>query len=188
MDGKPVYFINQWPECLALVEKFIRVLDKEREASAMQDSTKRWRERKRVVPSNQKTSPFRALPEDMPINYFEPNFYNRLQPHLHMRITNNTIALLPNVEESFRGTPDERLSDTNFNNKYGDQVLKRYNIPSKGELGSESNSEDNSDEDGDIFIDDDDDAMQEDGLAQGGPEVTAHQNKLAASFSAQIIG
>lgn len=131
MDGKPVYFINQRPERSASAEKFIRVLDKEREASAMQDSTKRWRERKRVVPSNQKTSPFRALPEDMPIDYFEPNFYNRLQPRLRMRITNNTIALLPNVEESFRGTPDERLSDTNFNNKYGDQVLKRYNIPSE---------------------------------------------------------
>lgn len=125
----------------------------------------------------------------MPIDYFEPNFYNCLQPHLHMHITNNTIALLLNIEESFCGTPNEWLSNTHFNNKYGDQVLKRYNIPSKGELGSELDSEDNSDEDGDMFIDDDDDdAMQEDGLAQGGPEVTAHQNKLAASFSAQIIG
>ena len=46
IDGKPVYFNNQQPECSASVEKFIQVLGKEHEASTMQDSTKHWREHK----------------------------------------------------------------------------------------------------------------------------------------------
>ena len=187
VDNKLVHWINQRPERSPQAERFIRLLDDERETAARLDSSKQWRERKRMVPSSPKISPFRVLPEDMPIDYFEPSFYNRLQPRLRARVTNNTIALLPNVEETFRGNADERLSDRRFNDKYGSQVLSKYNIPLEGEGNSESDSEDSMpDEDG-MSLDGDDDAMQEGGLGRGGPEVTAQQNRLAASLSTQMI-
>lgn len=95
--------------------------------------------------------------------------------------------MLPNVEETFRGNADERLSDRQFNDKYGSQVLSKYNIPLEGEGNSELDLEDSMpDEDG-MSLNGDDDAMQEGGLDRGGPEVTAQQNRLAASLSTQMI-
>lgn len=188
VDSKVVHWINQRPERSPQAERFIRLLDDERENAAKLDSSKQWRERKRMVPLEPKISPFRALPEDMPIDYFEPSFYNRLQPRLRARVTNNTIALLPNIEETFRGNPDEQLSDRRFNAKYGPEVLSKYNIPLEGDGNSESDSENSMYDEDEMSIDGDDDAMQEDGLGQGGPEVTTRQNRLAASLSAQTIG
>lgn len=186
VNGKPVHFINKRPERSVAAERFIRILDSERETAAIQDSSRRWREHKRVVAPDQKISPFRALPEELPIDYFDPAFYNRLQPRLRHRVTNHTVALLPNIEESFRSTADEKLSDSRFHEKYYNSVIGRYNIPLEDELVSESDSDDNRSDD-DMSVDDED-AMEEDGLAQGGPELTARQNRLATSLSAQTIG
>jgi len=37
-----------------------------------------------------------------------------------------TVALLPNVKESFSSYPDECLSDSAFNQKYGNDILALY--------------------------------------------------------------
>jgi len=36
------------------------------------------------------------------------------------------VALLPNIKESFSSHPDECLSDSAFNQKYGNDILALY--------------------------------------------------------------
>lgn len=113
----------------------------------------------------------------MPIDYFSPGYYNDLQPRLRSRVANIKVALLPDVNLSFRGTADERLNDTDFNAKHGERVLEKYNQV----------EEDFADEE-DWVVDDDDEDMDdyepdEDGLAEGGIEMSGRQRALGAELS-----
>jgi hypothetical protein len=68
---------------------------------------------------DQQASPFSALPEGMPIDYYDPIFFNQLQPRTRNRIAVRKISLLPSVTESLTWNADERLSDRAFTKKYG---------------------------------------------------------------------
>jgi hypothetical protein len=91
----------------------------------------------------------------MPIDYFDPDFYNSLQPRLRHHITNTNVALLPDVNCSFLRDADETLSDKQFNAKFGADILERYRLVEEGEL------EDIKDE-GEWLADDDEDVDEED--------------------------
>ena len=123
------------------------------------------------MPVNQKPSNFPALPEGMPIDYFAHDFYNDLQPRLRDHITNTKVTLLPDVTKSFLHSADERLSDKQFNMKYGEQVLARYQLVEEGEL------EDVEEED--WLADDDEDAE----MSEGDEEDMYEGVKLDADMS-----
>lgn len=69
--------------------------------------------------THQKYSAFLKLPENMPIDYFNPSFYNSLLPHLHFNIANHRITFLPDDQLCFTGTSDEKLSTKKFNSWWG---------------------------------------------------------------------
>jgi hypothetical protein len=131
-----------------------------------------------LVPEVQVETDFKALPEGMPIDYFDPTFFNRLQPNLRHRITSQVVALLPDTTQSFKGTPDETLSDGDFFAKYGSSVLSKYKL------------NDMQDEDGE-WIEDDDADMSDDSVDDGDEmdegdeeeEVLVNRNKIVQHLS-----
>jgi hypothetical protein len=77
---------------------------------------------------NQQASPFSALPEGMLVDYYNPAFFNQLQPRTRNRIAVRKISLLPTVTESLTWNADERLSDRAFTKKYGTPIFSRYEM------------------------------------------------------------
>ncbi|KAF6754953.1 hypothetical protein DFP72DRAFT_1123544, partial [Ephemerocybe angulata] len=95
LDNRPVFYTRRRPERSAAANSFIRDLEFKREKNARLDRSKRWKERVRIVPSHdQEDTLFPALPEGMPIDYFDPDFYNSLEPNLRSRIAIPEVALL----------------------------------------------------------------------------------------------
>lgn len=64
----------------------------------------------------------------MPIDYFDPTHFNSLQLKLCAKAVNYAVALLPNVEESLTGCPDEKLNSFSFNELYAEMVAAEYNL------------------------------------------------------------
>jgi hypothetical protein len=117
----------------------------------------------------------------MPIDYFDPDFYNSLQPRLRHRITNAKVALLPDVNRSFFRDADEMLTDKRFNAKFSADILTRYQLVKDGDLEDAEEEEwlvD--DDDGDDGDDDGDEGNYEMG---DDVEMSARQHSLAAQLS-----
>ena len=67
-----------------------------------------------------------VVPFGVPVDYFDPTFFNAQGLALRKKIAIPIVALLPNVKESFSSYPDEHLSDLAFNQKYGNDILALY--------------------------------------------------------------
>lgn len=82
------------------------------------------------MPTNQEDSVFRTLPDHgLPIDYYDPTFYNGLQPALKRRIATQKVALLPVVADSFTQVGDELLDDDEFTAKWSEFVFCNYLMP-----------------------------------------------------------
>jgi len=98
-------------------------------------------ERRREDPSTPKESPLTTLPESVPIDWFDPGFWN------------NTLTVRERIEYVQQGgriqiaLPAEEFCDTwekciewkilpedEFMKKYGDEVLAAYKIPTEEEI------------------------------------------------------
>jgi hypothetical protein len=145
INHQTVRWIKSRPERSAEAERFIRRLEELREENVRYSSKKRWNERPRRVPAtNQKVSTFLKLPENMPIDYFEPSFYNQLLPRLRFSIAEPFIVFLPDGQAPFGGTADEKLSTNKFNHKYGEAVLSKYELVTEDDFADDE--EDDEDE------------------------------------------
>ena len=132
-------------------ETFIRRLEEIREESVKYSPKGRWHERVRCVPDiNQEVSTFLKLPEKMPIDYFQPAFYNRLLPRLRFTIAEPSIIFLPDGQAPFAGTADEKLSEKGLNKKYGPTVLSRYNLATEEDFADD---EDDDEDEMDLYVD-----------------------------------
>jgi len=140
------------------------------------------RKRPQELPPQPKQTAYPALSCDMPIDYFDHDYFNSLQPRLWHDITNIKIALLPDISLSFLGTADEKLTDQAFNDKYGAEVLAKYNLIDEAEFDRED--EWLVDDDADMLEDNEyDDNVDEDGAAEGDVLMSARQNSLAVQLS-----
>ncbi|KAJ7803235.1 hypothetical protein B0H14DRAFT_2203699, partial [Mycena olivaceomarginata] len=77
-----------------------------------------------------------ALPPDVPINYFSPEFFNNLSAQEHASYRNNGIALP--TQEYCQTWADiqqwKKLETTAFMTKYGAAKLALYDLPTPDEL------------------------------------------------------
>jgi hypothetical protein len=156
--GRPIHIIKKRPERSAAVTRFFQILDAKRKEDARRDPDTRWKERIRQEPptTHSAETTFTTVPPNMPVDYFDPQYFNSLQPRLRAKAASFQVALLPNVEMSFTGCDDERLSDAAFNKKYSDDVFARYNLVDDVDFLAP--------EDSDSYLDalgDDDDDMYE---------------------------
>jgi hypothetical protein len=159
VNHQTIRWIKRRPERSEAAEKFIRRLDELREKSVRQSAGKRWNERPRRVPAtHQKDSTFLKLPENMPIDYFKPAFYNDLLPRLRYNIAKPVITFLPSDQVPFTGTEDERLSTVKFNRKYGADVLSRYQLVTEDDFADDEDD----DEDDEMLYDEEPEEEPED--------------------------
>jgi len=155
--NRKVYLIKRRTERSSEVEKFYWILDRKREEAVRQDKSRRWCERVRKVPVDQQDSVFSALPEGMPIDYYDPEFFNQLQPRTRNRIAIRKISLLPLVTESLTWNSEERLSDRAFTKKYGAPVLSQYEMVDDADVEDDVDDEWAAEDiDEDMPVDDDD--------------------------------
>ena len=141
-NGQLIYWIRKRPERSGKADIFIRKLDQDRERAARLDPGRRWRERLRMLPlENQKDTLFPTLPLSIPIDYYDPDFFNKVPPRLRSRIATQQVAFLPDVSESFGGHPDEKLNDKAFTTKYGDTVFARYGVLDHSDFNSKEEAE-----------------------------------------------
>lgn len=125
------WIIKRRPERSVKTNRWVRILDRVRRESIDQHPTRKWRERHRIVPSDpsqQQDSPFVSTPDNMPIDYFDPDFFNKLQPKTRNRIATTQMAFLEDIEESFTWCAGERISDKAFYKKYGKERLSLYHM------------------------------------------------------------
>jgi hypothetical protein len=98
-------------------------------------------------------------------------------------ITNSKIALLPDVNLSFSGTADEKLTDQAFNSNYGTQVLMNYNWIDESEFDEEDEWLVGDNVDADLEDNEYNDDVDEDGTTEDDMLMSARQNTLAAQLS-----
>ncbi|KJA19181.1 hypothetical protein HYPSUDRAFT_143997, partial [Hypholoma sublateritium FD-334 SS-4] len=125
------WIIKRRPERSVKANRWVRILDRVRRESVEQHPTRKWRERRRIVPadtSRQEDSPFVSTPDNIPIDYFDPDFFNKLQPKTRNRVGMNQVAFLEDIEESFTWCANERISDKAFHKKYGTERLSLYHM------------------------------------------------------------
>jgi hypothetical protein len=89
------------------------------------------REIRRVMPPEKKPTKMRKHPKAMFIDYYDPAYYNRLPDSTKAKIAIPLIAFPPDPDHimCIPPHPDELLSTTELNEKYGADVLKLYNLP-----------------------------------------------------------
>ena len=137
------------------------------------DPTKRWRERLRKVPEIQQESKMDALPLGMLINYFDPDYFDGLQPRLRYRITHTQVALPPDIKNIFKSSSiDRKLSDKEFTEKYGAEILGKYEIVDEGDLlayDSEADGDSGDHPEVDDLLDLDDNRGEDSDMDTGGP-------------------
>lgn len=122
----------------------------------------------------------------MPIDYFDPGFFNQLQPRTRNRVAIHKVAFLPNVNQSLTWNAAERISDSVFTRKYGDAVFDQYQMVSDADMADY----DGADADDEWMADEDDTLMSDTPTTRGGartadPEaITLSRNALSAHLSA----
>lgn len=116
---------------------FFRLLDSQRSAMASRKHSSHTRqERIRQDPNPSEVSKLTSLPESLPIDYFDPLYWNNeltLQERVKWAGENPRIALplARYCSSSDNVALWKGLSEEEFMSKYGKEVLKEYEIPTK---------------------------------------------------------
>ena len=113
-------------------EAFIRLIDDMRMQSA-RFLGKHKTERVRVIPAVQKASRLLVLPDKVPLDYYDVDFYNSLPLSVRRGITpDNPLIALHSDNEKILCSPrdkSEKMSDANFMKAYGNAILEQYHVP-----------------------------------------------------------
>lgn len=63
----------------------------------------------------------------MPLDYFDPTFFNELQHHIQQLCADPDIVAIPKDEKTwFTHSLEERLSDEDFSELYGVDIFTKY--------------------------------------------------------------
>ena len=123
---KKMYRILKRPERSTEAESWVRRLETKR----LQDNKyKRGGPRpyRRHIPAVSINSPIETLPQNMPLDYFDPTFFNGLQYHTQQLCADPDIIAIPEDKETwFTHSNDERLSDKDFTQLRGAEVFAMY--------------------------------------------------------------
>ncbi|KAJ7085457.1 hypothetical protein B0H15DRAFT_738188, partial [Mycena belliarum] len=137
--------INNKPPRNTNITAFIRDLDRGRfsAAAALGKAQYLLTERSREYdPANAKDSDIgRRFPADVPVDWFDPEYFNKLPKSLRAKYRNKGIGLP--FPDHWAADDWKRLSDTDFMEKYGKHVLALYRIPTEEEM--ENVAEDDAD-------------------------------------------
>lgn len=114
---------------------------------------KNSRRRVRKLPKQAIPSTFNKAPKNLPINFYNPKWFNGLQSGQKRLVANcEAVAFLPNAAQSLLPIrhPDEKIGDNAFNGKYLDILKEAYDMSDEEENGFDEGEEES---DGDTSID-----------------------------------
>lgn len=77
----------------------------------------------------------------MPIDYFDPVFFNNLQPKSRNRVATGQVAFLEDMSRSFTWCTAERVSDQAFAKKFGKDRRALYKMVGDGEYVNDTDNE-----------------------------------------------
>ncbi|PPR01552.1 hypothetical protein CVT24_005887 [Panaeolus cyanescens] len=195
--SRPIYWIKRRPERSVEAERFIRKFEVERERFLELAPSKRRMDRVRIVPPIEKraTSSFQRLPKKLPLDYFDPVFYNSLPGRLRNMVAHrNQMVFLPNVDETFTRPELENMANKDLI-QLPDilQRMKLYNTVDPVQYEKIPDTEDeedfeaeyqleefleNQEEGGGDKEDDGDDKMDDGGNGEDPEEADRHRQRL----------
>ncbi|KAJ7608163.1 hypothetical protein FB45DRAFT_1129986 [Roridomyces roridus] len=107
-------------------------------------------EDRKLHPDTSKTSRLsRILPEGIPIDYFDPEFFNKLDPRERAKYAKTGVAFpLPQYCTNEHHSDWAKMGKKDFMVKYGNDVLKLYNLPTAEELAAFEAEDKQAEEDG----------------------------------------
>ncbi|KAF5334252.1 hypothetical protein D9611_014574 [Ephemerocybe angulata] len=177
LGQRPIYHPRFRPERSAGAEECIRLIDRAIDSAKGLKKNGIRRDPILIAPprSQQKITMFPALPPNMPIDYYDPDFFNQLPLELRKKANIGVLVLPGKVEKSLnRKDADGKLTGKQLMEKYGDDVLSCYDLDgfSSGDEGDLSGDGDN-ESDGDEFDDgeecgsDESEELEDEGEGEG---------------------
>jgi hypothetical protein len=160
--AKQVFVIKQKVSRSASATALVRWLDDLRADSLALPSGRNLL-RKRVEPEVPVLSNLRSLPRCVPLDYYDPNFYNRLPRRVKHMCSNVNMGAFPLDIQDIPADPQaesEAMSDAALYDQYAGQILQGYTLPGD----EDAYSPDNDDEDDDMITEDED---EDTGLSGG---------------------
>ncbi|KAH6895061.1 hypothetical protein BKA70DRAFT_1028442, partial [Coprinopsis sp. MPI-PUGE-AT-0042] len=91
INGRPVFHIHHRPECSEKANILFRRLNEVMEKTKEVSSHRRRKDKLCVVPATSQPTLFPAIPTDMPIDYFDPTYFNALPPRLRLQVARKMI-------------------------------------------------------------------------------------------------
>lgn len=136
-DGTLIYAINQKTPRSVSATSFIRSVDAKRLKFTRGKKGKKHERTRMVVPNPNETEMSFQLPDAVPIDWFDPAYFNDLPAKTRFDYSKNGVALpLPQHHQN----KDWKTMDKNtFMQKYGNDVLQLYDIPTSDEMEGKGN-------------------------------------------------
>ncbi|PLW44073.1 hypothetical protein PCASD_04851 [Puccinia coronata f. sp. avenae] len=137
------YKIKTLPYRSKNASKFFCALDIMMKKSAEQDASSNGKRQIRKLPKQPVLSSYTTAPTKLPIDFYDPKWYQNLTPAQQQTIPNiKVVAFLPDASESLKPKhlrhPDEKLTTSSFTRKYWDILVEPYGL-----LEAESSACDN---------------------------------------------
>jgi hypothetical protein len=129
-DKHKCYLIKTVPFWSANTNKFFRRLDFLMDKDFKSDG-RRDQRRKGRMPSRKLESIFTKTPTGLPIDFYDPDWFNDLLPAQKHKAANIWLVnFLPDANQSLLGKqhPDEKLCDSKLINKYWEELTKPYDL------------------------------------------------------------
>ncbi|KAF4575294.1 hypothetical protein AB1N83_012510 [Pleurotus pulmonarius] len=126
------------PARSSLVTEFFRAIDKARMSEDVvvlqrRQTYRRPEPRTEYPPTTAPSDLSLRVPENCPLDWFDPTFFNKLPIRFRGKYRKSTIALP--LKDDYDGMKDwERMPDDVFMKTYGDKVRAQYNLPTDEEL------------------------------------------------------
>ncbi|MBW0461702.1 hypothetical protein O181_001417 [Austropuccinia psidii MF-1] len=142
---KKVYIIKSLKFCSLWATQFIPRADKEMDKCDA-NIGKRSQRHKQEEPVLPKDSVLTQPPKNLPINSYDPTWYNSHPIGENTRIADTfSVVFLVDGTKSICGIqhPDKKLSDFRFGEKYWEQIIEPYDI--SHEIINQYNDDDNED-------------------------------------------
>ncbi|PLW47669.1 hypothetical protein PCASD_04050 [Puccinia coronata f. sp. avenae] len=129
-DKHKCYLIKTVPFWSANTNKFFRrldfLMDKDFKCDGRRDQRRKGR-----MPSRKLESIFTKTPTGLPIDFYDPDWFNDLLPAQKHKAANIWLVnFLPDANQSLLGKqhPDEKLCDSKLINKYWEELTKPYDL------------------------------------------------------------
>ncbi|KAJ7710502.1 hypothetical protein B0H17DRAFT_1324227 [Mycena rosella] len=151
-NGKStIYYINDKIQRNPYITNFYRELDTLRFMAADAEGNSQYllaeRTRQYVADQAKHSKISRRFPPNGTVDYFDPIYFNALPKSLRARYRHSGVALpLPSHwKENW-----QQLTDTQFMQKYGNEVLKLYQLPTDEEMEGAGDDEEEEEEEDEV--------------------------------------